>query len=48
MVMLKRLHIRKKLKKFCKLFQTIYKLKKLKRVWNKRFVGYLKKMGFVP
>ena len=48
MVMPKGLHIRGKLKKFCKLHQTIYGLKQSGRVWNKRFVGYLKKMGFVP
>ena len=48
MVMPKRLHIRGKLKKFCKFLQTIYGVKQSERVWNKRFVGYLKKMEFVP
>ena len=47
MVMPKRLHIRGKLMKFCELLQTIYMLKQLGKVWNKRFVRYLKKRGFV-
>ncbi len=48
MIIPKGLHISRKLKKFCKLLQTIYWLKQSRRVWNKRFVGYLKKMGFFP
>ena len=29
-------------------FVSFFRLKQSGRVWNKRFVGYLKKMGFVP
>lgn len=46
--MSKKLNIKKKLKKFCKLLQTIYGFKQSRKIWNKRFVGYLKKMRFVP
>lgn len=47
-VMSKKLHIKGKLKKFYKLFQTIYGLKQSWKILNKRFVRYLKKMKFVP
>lgn len=43
----KRLQVKRKLKKFCRLFQTIYRLKQLGKVGNKRFIRYLKKIGFI-